>query len=910
MDHSLVAGLLARLRSLSRGLFRRADIEAEMREEFSYHLELQTEDLVRRGLPREEAARQARIEFGHVETHQEAARASRGLHIFDQIRFSWLDVRLALRLLAKHPLLTAVAVFALAVGIPVGLAPSHLARALEAPLPGDPEDRIRAIRYWDPLTSSVAPTDADAFQFWADGLTSFSSVAAFRTSTYSVTSTEGLAAAVTGAQLSGSAFDILGITPELGRPLVAADGAPGAPAAVVIGHDLWTSRFGSDPAVVGSILRIGRVPYTVVGVMPPGFRFPAHEQLWLPLQTVSVTAPPHAAPVQIFGRLAPGVSANQAQAELRATGDPPTSDLPEARLRLQPEVVPFGLLFLGIPRSGLGSLPEFHAVQLLAVVLLLVACGNVAMLIFARTATRFRELAVRTALGASRSRIVSQIFVEALVLAVAAAVIGVGSIHWALGHLHLAAIPWAFDLPYWLTLDVTGTTLLQAVVLAAVSATVAGVVPALRITGVGIQQSIRSAEAGKSGVRFGGLTSGLVAADIAIAVIAVGLALAMGKRATDGPGADALTGIPAAEYLAVEVSLPDGGWASPGETDQRRRADQLARAQRALVAALQGEPGVTGVAVADALPRMEHRSRPIEIEGVDPSTPNAPRWVRTARVDVGFFDALGQRAIAGRLFDRTDTATARPTAIVNTAFVDEVFGGRDPIGHRVRFPSPTGQGEGTWHEVVGVVGPLGVNVVSAQGGRAVYLPASPGEINPLQLGIHASVSPSSLVPRVRALVASVDLDLVLGATVVLSEVHQADWYLMIAMAGGLALVVGVLILLATSGIYAMLSFSVSERTREIGIRTALGASRRQLVLVMLRRSLAQMAVGTAIGLPIATWIVFAVSGTEQGGSIADAALVAFGLAGSMVGLVGIVACMVPVRRILAIEASEALRAEG
>ncbi|HET6681998.1 MAG TPA: ABC transporter permease [Gemmatimonadaceae bacterium] len=908
-----VAGLLARVRSLYRGLRHRADVESDMVEEFGHHLAERTDDLIRQGLAPDAADRQARREFGHAGTHRAQAREAIGLRSFAQLRFSWLDVKLGLRMLLKHPMLSLAAVFALAVGIPVGLAPSHIARALEAPLPGDADDRVRAIRFWDPLSSGVAPTWDDEFTFWQATLHSFSSLAAFRTSTYNVSLADGPSAPAAGALLSASAFNVLRAGPLLGRVLDSGDFAAGAPDVVVIGYALWSSRFGRDPGVLGRSIRIGRTLHTVVGVMPDGFRFPANEELWLPLRLASVGGVDERTPVRVLGRLADGVSVQQAQAELSSTGVPPLINADDAaeRSRLRPEVVPFGLLYLGLPAGGLDSLTEFRFVQMLMFVLLLVACGNVAMLVFARTATRFRELAIRTALGASRSRIISQIFVETLLLAVVAAGVGVLVVNWALAHVNLAALAGESALPYWLSLDVTPATVFSALALAAVSATVAGVAPAIAITGHAFSRNIRD----RSGVHFGGLTSALVVADIAVSVAAVGMALAISAHATDLQAANRATGIAASEYLAVEFRLPaddrgfTGARADLGARDRLRA--RLAADQRALVAALEQEPGVKRVAVGDVLPRMEHRSRPYELEGVD-HAPDAPRrWTRLARVDAGFFDALERPILSGRNFVRTDAEQDAQVAIVNTAFVERVLEGRNPIGRRVRFPLAADTGSAAWYRIVGVVGPLGVDMLNAERGEAVYLPAAPGTINPMQLGVHAVTSPASLTGRVREVARTVDPDLVMGRVSVLSDVRQGDWYLVMGLAAGLVLLVGVLIALATSGLYAMLSLSVSERTREIGIRAALGASRPSLLATILKRSLLQIGLGAAIGLPIAARFVFELTGTpDGGGSVLRSMALALGLSAGIVALVGLSSCLVPTRRVLAIEATEAIRAES
>jgi putative ABC transport system permease protein len=909
-DWLSVAGLRARARSTYRGLFHRAQLEQEMRDEFQHHLAERAETLVRDGLTPDAANAQARREFGHEGTHREQAREAMGLASFAQLRFSWLDVKVGVRMLRKHPMLNLAAVFALAVGIPVGLAPSHLARALEAPLPGDADDRLRAIRYWDPLPSQVAPTWDGEFTVWSQTLRSFASLGAFRTSSYNVASADGRAAPAAGAQLSSSVFRMLRARALLGRVLEASDFAANAPDVVVIGHGLWSTRFGQDPGVLGRSIRIGRNLHVVVGVMPDGFAFPTNETLWLPLRLTSVGGVGEKVRVQVLGRLADGVSARQAQAELSAQGPPPPISAASAgsvneareRARLQAEVVPFGYLYLGLPAGGLTSLPEFRFVQLGMFVLLLVACGNVAMLVFARTATRLQELAIRTALGASRARLVSQIFVETLLLAVIAAGVGVAGFNWALDHVNLAGLAGESALPYWLSLDLTRETALSAIALAAVSATVAAVVPAIAITGRAISQNVR----GGSRVRFGRLTGALVVADIAVSVAAVGIAFAVSGHATDLQTANRATGIPASEYLAVEFRLPQDG-----DVPDQRLHMRLAAAQRDLVAALEREPGVRRVAVGDVLPRMEHRSRPYELDGVGRASDAPLRWTRLARVDVNFFDALGTSILRGRNFARTDAEEGSRVAIVNTAFVKRALEDQDPIGRRVRFPTLSSTGNAVWYEIVGVVGPLGVNVVNADRGEAVYLPAALGTINPVQLAVHSGVPPASLTPRVRELAMEVDPDLVMGSASVLSDVRQGDWYLVMGLAAGLVVLVGVLIALATSGLYAMLSLSVSERTREIGIRAALGASRRALLMTILKRSLVQIGLGAVIGLPIAARSVFELTGTPDGGwSVSQSMAVALGLSTGIVLLVGLGSCLVPTRRILAIEASEAMHADG
>jgi hypothetical protein len=472
--------------------------------------------------------------------------------------------------------------------------------------------------------------------------------------------------------------------------------------------------------------------------------------------------------------------------------------------------------------------------------------------------------------------------------------------NWALRHVNLAQLAGESALPYWLSLDLTMETVLSAIALAAVSASVAGVLPAIAITGRAIAQNIR----GASRVRFGRLTGALVVADIAVSVAAVGMAFAVSGHATDLQAANRATGIPASEYLAVELRLPERA----GAPDSTRV--QLAAAQRDLVAALEREPGVRRVAVSDVLPRMEHRSRQYELDGVG-GAPDVLPWTRIARVDVDFFDALGISIRSGRDFERSDVEGGSPVAIVNTAFVQRVLAGGDPIGRRVRFPTLSSSDTAAWYRIIGVVGPLGVNVVNPDRGEAVYLPAALGTIHPMQLAVHAVTPPASLAARVREVAMQVDPDLVMGRAALLSDVRQGDWYLVMGLAAGLVVLVGVLIALATSGLYAMLSLSVSERTREIGIRAALGSSRRALLMTILNRSLTQIALGAAIGLPIAARFVFELTAKpDRAGSVTQSIGLALGLSLGIVIAVGLGSCLVPTWRILAIQAREAMHAEG
>jgi predicted permease len=561
--------------------------------------------------------------------------------------------------------------------------------------------------------------------------------------------------------------------------------------------------------------------------------------------------------------------------------------------------------------------------SVLAFILLAVACTNVAMLIFARTATRFRELAIRTSLGASRRRLVLQMFVEALVLALSATGLGLLAWHGLLVRVEsrlLAAESVTFP-PYWMHFGLTADVVIGALLVALLSATLAGVLPALKVTGSKIQENIQRAQAGRSGIRFGGVTSTLIVADVAIAVAVVGLAAGIAGQLHDTRSGDDTVGIVPGEYLALEVTLPFGA-PSPedGELLPAELEARVARTQRALVERLQADPRVRSVAVADALPRQDHRHRRTAVEGETswltvegrPGA-QAPPLLPVARVDIGFFDALGQPMLAGRAFGQADLADGVSTAIVNSSFVERRMRGANPIGQRIRFWAGTTEGgefEDRWYEIVGVVGRIGMNVAVPEQDAGVYLPAAPGEIHPLRLGVRLAVEPEAFVSDARTIVSDVDPSAVLEPPRSLDRVVQASWYIYTGSAAALAVILAILVTLAASGIYAIMSFAVSERTREIGIRRALGEPKASVALRVGRRSLVQIALGAALGTPLAmmlyrlTELGYSPNALTFGFEIAFAGAVGIAL------LVGALACLSPMRRALRIQPSEALRSEA
>lgn len=795
---------------------------------------------------------------------------------------SWIDVKLGTRMLRKYPGLSLATVFALAVGIPVGIAPGHAARAVEGAPPLEDSERIQVLRHIGVERTIVRPTSLFDFRFWEDELTSFDLLAAAADASFNLEQADGSAAPVEGAEVTGAWFELLRVSPHRGRTLGPEDEAPESPAVAVVGFNLWKARFGSDPEVLGRTIRIGGVAHTIVGVMPTGFTYPWSDQLWVPLRDRALLDAHGEGPkLRVYGRLSDGVSAEEAEAELLDVGVRLAAEAPSQHERIRAQVVPFTIGTNDIPKGGLRAIPQFYLVEALAILFLVFPCANIGMLVLARTAARSGELAIRTALGASRTRVVLQLFVESLVPAIVAAGLGLFGLFWLESRGGGVA-------ENWVDLRVTPTTVAWALGMAVVSAVIAGVLPGLRATGKHVHRNIQRADAARSGLRFGGVSGALIVTDVALTVAILVAAVGVwGSHRGGGMGVDAR------RVLAVELRVPG---------DQ----DRLDETQRALLERLAAEPGLEGVAIASALPGMDHDSDVIEVDGEGSSS----HRVRVSQVAPGYFDALSQPILAGRGFDVTDLGDGPPVVIVNTSFVAQVFGGRNAIGRRIRYRARRDEEPGAWFEIVGVVGHLGMFGDNAQWDAGFYQPVAPGELQPLHMGIVVGDDPLAFTPRLRAIATDVDPSAVITSAIVLDDVQSfLTGYFKTARLA-LAIVLGVFILISTLAIYALMSFSVAQRTREMAVRVALGAGWNRVVVAVARRAAVQLTLGAAFGMVVGFGLLSVLQiqfGPVPGGS-PMALAISVGLGGMVV--IASLACIAPTRRALRIAPRDALSEAG
>ena len=460
--------------------------------------------------------------------------------------FSWLDVKLGMRMMRKYPGVSLAIVFALTIGIPLSLLPNHLVEsALGQSPPFDEGERVVGVVGVD--QDGRAELRVGDYEILRERVKSFSSLGAVTQTEVNVVSGDGWSDGESAALMTATVFTLARVQPIMGRALLAADEVPGAADVAVVGYSFWRRRLGGADNVVGTTLRIAGVPTTIVGVMPEGFAMPSVQQLWLPLRVRSADDANGLGPgVRIYGRLADGVSVAQARAELKAVRLPTASG--SRPKPIQADAVAFSAVEIPEPEGALAWI--LAIAQVVPVIVLLIACGNAAILILARTATRWNEVAIRTVLGASRARIMGQLFVETLLLSLIATGIGLIAIDIA-----VAQLASRFPLPFWFDPNITPAFALKALGLSVLCAVVAGVLPALRATGGILQSSIQSAGAGGSTLRLGRVAGALIVIEVGFAIVALFPGVMAWRLFQPNP--DQHTKVAAADrYLVASIRVP------------------------------------------------------------------------------------------------------------------------------------------------------------------------------------------------------------------------------------------------------------------------------------------------------------------------------------------------------------------
>lgn len=819
---------------------------------------------------------------------------------------SWLDVKLGGRMLVKYPALSLIGGLTLAVAIGLGAGWFEITRQiLEPRLPLDDGERIVRIDTWDAEEGAVEKRSLYDVDLWREQLTGIQELGAFRTIQRNLATPEGDVRPTQMAEITPSAFSLTRVQPLLGRTLVAVDAEPGAPEVVVLGYGIWQSRFQGDRGVLGRTVRLGRTAATVVGVMPEGFGFPVNHQVWVPLK-VPAAGPLEGPAITVFGRLAAGASLASAQAELSTVGQRIAATHPATHAQLRPMVAPYGTL-----RPGGGGPALVRLSNLLAWLILGVAGANVATLMFARTATREAEIVVRNALGASRIRVMLQLLVEALVLCGVAAAVGLLAASYGLDLAVSLFTQHAGEPPFWWRFSIRPATVAYALALAVGGAVLVGLLPAIRATSPRVQRALANMGSGGTSIRFGAVWSVMIVLQVAFAALCLPMAFAAvyftlhDERSRPAvPTAEVLTFRP--ELDREELSGARGVAGAAGGEDRAEHRHRLLAIYAELERRLESEGSVAAVTFANGLPGAHYPVRQLEAqrEGGQPFLVDANiegDRVRAAVVAVDFFDAFGMPLVTGRAFNGADTAAGN-AVIINEPLARNIGG--NALGARVRFAT-AGSAEAAqpWHEVVGIVASAGMNASD----DAVFLPASVAEVDPLALAIRVRGDAAAFAPRLRTMAMEMEPGLRLYEVLSLEEVLRRRKAPEIQGMMAVLAVLLIVMALSSAGLYSLMSVAVTRRTREVGIRLAIGASPRAVISTLFGRAAAQIGIGIVLANALLPPLMTAVGISElRMQEVLPAMLIAS--AGML--LVGLAACGVPALRALRIQATEAMRYGG
>ncbi len=802
------------------------------------------------------------------------------------------EFRYAVRRLRKNPGTSLIAVLALGLGI--GLTTIMFSIVYGAVWKGLPFEGAEKLVHLERnnLAEDIESMEVPIHDFldWREAQTSFEGLAGFYSGTVNLAGTER-PERYDGAFISANAFELIRVQPALGRNFQEGEDTPAADPVMLLGHHVWQDRFDGDPEVVGQVARVNGEQTTIIGVMPEGFRFPIAEDVWLPLRMDPLELERgEGLTLEVYGRLRDGVNMDQASAEMQAIAVRLAEEYPETNEGVGAVLQPFVEEYIGAePRAMLFTM--LGAVFLI----LLVACANVANLLLSRAATRSKELAIRSAVGASRLRVIMQLLGEGVVLASAGAVLGIGISVLGIGMFNRAIAP--TDPPFWIDIGLNTVVLIFVIGVTVLAGVLAGILPAIQASGSAVNEVLKDESWGSSGFRVGKLSKGLVVGEIALSLgvlVAAGLMIkSVTNLNTIDYGFDTETTFTARMGL-FEADYPD--------TTSRREF------YREVLRRVEQRPGVEAAAIVTALPGAWSYGSQFGIEGEAYDRDQDYPMARFATVSPDFLDVYGVKVLEGRTFGPEDTNGAMPVAIVNQSFVEQFYPEGSAIGKRVR--QGDSETEEPWRTIVGVVPDMYMQGLSnmEEDPWGVYFPLDQYDTRFAYVALRsAGEDPMTLAAGARDDVMAVDQDIPLYWV----QTHQAaideqTWFFRIF--GNLFMVFGfVALFLAAVGLYGVMSASVSNRTAEMGIRMALGAQGRDVLRLVLKQGAVQVGIGMALGLALAALlsrglalVLFQVEPWDP---------FVFALIAVVLAVVGMVASYIPALRATRVDPAVALRYE-
>jgi len=871
--------MLNKLRLRLRALFFKSKLEEELDEEVRFHLEREIEENIARGMSPEEARMAALRSFGGVERVKEESRDERGVRFLEEV---WQDLRYGGRILWKNPGFTLVAVITLALGIGANTAIFSVVNAvLLRPLPfAEPE---RLVMVWlkgseekggDRISLSVA----DLLD-WRAQNRSFESVGAFRIAALNYIGGES-PERVRVAGVTANFFTTLGAQPALGRTFQSDEERPGAQQVVVISQQFWRKNFAADPQVIGRSINLSGASFTIIGVMPEAFDYPEREvELWIAMQ---LQAPNRRGPfvLRSVARLKPGVTLPQARAEMNSMKSSFAGE------KFDFNVLPINEFIVGEAKPAI--------LMLLAAValVLLIAAANVANLLLARAASREKEIAIRAALGASRWRVVRQLLTESLLLALIGGGLGL-SLAWLGVDMLLKLAP--EDLPRLRQIGIDGRVFGWTALVSLLTGFVFGLVPALQSAKPNLNETLK--EGGRSatdGAGKRGWRNLLVISELAMAVmllIGAGLLLnSFWRLQRVDPGIDPR------QTLTMQIPLQGPRYA---------QAQQVNAFYDQLIERVKTLPGVRAAAVSNSLPPDEQPwSDDFTIEG-RPVDPHNDLVAEDIRVSPEYFQALDARLLRGRYFNPTDSVNAPRVMVINDALARRHFQSEDPIGKRINRGT---ESEPSVWEIVGVVGDIKYKGLGVETLPAFYQPIAQNPWFGAFLIVKTETAdPLGLAAAVRNEIRSLDRELPVTQVRTLEQRLYASVAQPRFRTTLTAIFAALALILASVGIYGVISYSVTQRAHEIGIRVALGARSRDVLTLVVKQGMTLTLIGLGIGLSasialtrLMKTLLFGVSATDP---------LTFIVISLLLMVVALLAALVPARRAMKVDPMVALRFE-
>ncbi|HEX6535793.1 MAG TPA: ABC transporter permease [Gemmatimonadaceae bacterium] len=873
----------------------RPDVRADVDDELAFHLEMRVRELVARGVPPAAARAEAERIFGDMRAVRDACvtiderrlrRHERREGVDDMMR----DFRFAARALRKSPGFTLTAIVCVALGVCVTTTIfSAVDGILIRPLPYPDADRLVAV--YGRLAAKGATgqnISYDDYLSWRDENRTFSQLGIWTWTTHTL-SGQGEAERVEGAGVSANLFPLLGVRPLLGRTIAPSEELPGNDRVILLSYGLWQRRFAGDRGIVGRTIEVDGLPYTVVGVMPPRFNFPDRGQVWVPFPNDAWrSGRGNRGYAGAIGRLKPGATLAQAQADLDVISRRLQRAYPRENFGWDAEAIALRDDLVGDLRK-----PLFIFLGAVGCVLL-IACANVANLMLARGAARQREIAVRVALGAGRRRIVRQVLAESMVLALVGGAVGA-----VLARSGVRLLRLAFpngDVPFYVSLDMDARVLLFAVLVSALTGVIFGLVPALRATRIDLNAELREGGRGEAGGRRGSrLRNSLVVAEVALSVVLLVGATLLLRSYGALIGTD--LGFDPRGVLTARVSLPDARY--DNHEKQRAFYEQL-------YARLAAIPGVQAVGSANGIPFSGWNVQAeMSIEGRPAAAPGKELVVHYQNISPGYLPAIGVPIVRGRGFTAADRDSAH-IGVINDVLARREFAGTDPIGKRIRFGGA--DSKDPWITIIGVAKTFRHYRLPQPMGPAIYFPQLATPWGTQTLALRTSLpDPMSLAPAVRAVLKELDPDVPAYQVQTLEQAVSRSLWRQRLQGQVLGTFAALALLLAAVGIYGVISYAVAQRTRELGVRMALGATRSQVLGLVLGQGLRLAAAGVAIGIVAALALSRIVASLLYGVSATD--LATFAGVPIALALVAMLATLVPARRATRVDPVVAMRTE-